>query len=212
MCAGRRFTRKIETTVRYTRDKKIPLGYDVQPLRLAFDSAIDAAAIFRRALYHLNIDCEEIEDVAALRRLFERTIKPQQKLSDADLLELADYVPKHGSMASDSMRNSEGKMITSAMARRIRDDLREDAEAREAVSAALGSNSRALAQDSAAEIYGFALDQMKVDHKGVEGVPALRALFNLARNLSPRRQAFDSSVVRGIAEKFPNAMREIRVL
>ena len=30
------------------------------------------------------------------------------------------------------------------------------------------------------EIYGFALDQMKVDRKGVEGVPALRALFNLA--------------------------------
>jgi hypothetical protein len=63
--------------------------------------------------------------------------------------------------------------------------------------------------DSAAEIYGFALDHMKVDRKGVEGVPALRALFKVAAagktaTATTPNVAQDSA---GLAAKFPGASR-----
>jgi len=41
-----------------------------------------------------------------------------------------------------------------------------------------------VAMDSAEKIYEFALDQMKVDHAGVRGTAALRALYNLAKDRS----------------------------
>lgn len=39
--------------------------------------------------------------------------------------------------------------------------------------------------EKAEDVYGFALDQMKVDHKDVTGVPALRALFKVASSNKP---------------------------
>ena len=87
-------------------------------------------------------------------------------------------------------------------------DLRAAYEARRAVRPVVGD---VLAQDSADEIYGFALDQMKVDREGVTGVPALRALFNLAQQASKPavRQAFDAV---SVEEKFPGAARSIQVM
>jgi hypothetical protein len=87
-------------------------------------------------------------------------------------------------------------------------DLRAADEARRAVRPVVGD---VLAQDSAADIYGFALDQMKVDHKDVVGVPALRALFNLAQQASKPavRQAFDAV---SVEEKFTGAGRQIQVM
>jgi len=87
-------------------------------------------------------------------------------------------------------------------------DLRAADEARRAVRTVVGD---VLAQDSAADIYGFALDQMKVDHKDVVGVPALRALFNLAQQASKPapRVAFDAV---SVEEKFTGAGRQIQVM
>ena len=87
-------------------------------------------------------------------------------------------------------------------------DLREAEDARRAVRPVVGD---VLAQDSAADIYTFALDQMKVDHAGVTGTPALRALFTAAQKASKPapRVAFDST---GFEEKFPNANRQIQVM
>jgi hypothetical protein len=87
-------------------------------------------------------------------------------------------------------------------------DLRAVDEARRAVRTVVGD---VLAQDSAEGIYGFALDQMKVDHKDVTGVPALRALFNLAHQ-APKpapRVAFDAV---SVEEKFTGAGRQIQVM
>ena len=90
----------------------------------------------------------------------------------------------------------------------FRAELREADEARRAVRPIVGD---VLAQDSAEGIYGFALDQMKIDRKDVKGVPALRALFNLAQqaNKPAPRQAFDSA---GVEEKFVGAGRSIQVM
>jgi hypothetical protein len=87
-------------------------------------------------------------------------------------------------------------------------DLRSADEARRAVRPVVGD---VLAQDSAEGIYGFALDQMKVDRAGVEGVPALRALFNLAQQASKPapRVAFDAV---SVEEKFTGAGRQIQVM
>lgn len=59
----------------------------------------------------------------------------------------------------------------------LRKELRDAAEAAREVSAVVGD---VIGMDSAAEVYAFALDHMKVDHKDVEGVAALRALYRVA--------------------------------
>ena len=65
-----------------------------------------------------------------------------------------------------------------------------------------------MGMDSAADVYGFALDHMNVDRKGVEGVPALSALFKVAAankaSTAPVHVAQDSA---GLAAKFPGAAR-----
>lgn len=86
----------------------------------------------------------------------------------------------------------------------LRKELREAEEARRDVRAVVGD---VLGMDSAADVYGFALDHMKVDRTGVEGAPALRALFKVAAShkvASPVHVAQDSA---GLAAKFPGAAR-----
>ena len=86
----------------------------------------------------------------------------------------------------------------------LRKELREANEAAREVRHIVGD----VAMDSAAEIYGFALDHMKVDRAGVEGAPALRALFKVAAankaSTAPVHVAQDSA---GLAAKFPGAAR-----
>lgn len=87
----------------------------------------------------------------------------------------------------------------------LRKEMREANEARVDVRAIVGD---VMGMDSAAEIYGFALDHMKVDRAGVEGAPALRALFKVAAankaSTAPVHVAQDSA---GLAAKFPGAAR-----
>lgn len=86
----------------------------------------------------------------------------------------------------------------------LRKDLRAANEAAREVRAVVGD----VAMDSAAEIYGFALDHMKIDRQGVEGVPALRALFKVAAaskaTVAPTPVAQDSAEM---LAKFPGAAR-----
>lgn len=94
--------------------------------------------------------------------------------------------------------------VTAAMDS-MRKEFREANEARVDVRSVVGD---VLGMDSAAEIYGFALDHMKVDRAGVEGAPALRALFKVAAaskaSTAPVHVAQDSA---GLAAKFPGAAR-----
>jgi uncharacterized protein len=55
-----------------------------------------------------------------------------------------------------------------------------------------------IAQDSAADIYAFALDHMKIDHAGVTDPAALRAIFKAAQRtgpVQPARIAADAATV-----------------
>lgn len=107
---------------------------------------------------------------------------------------------KEEKVAKDAEKKLEGAMDA------FKKELRDADEARRAVRPVVGD---VIAQDSAAEIYGFALDHLKVDHKGVEGVPALKALFSVAtRNDAPApRIAQDSA---GAAKQFPGLSRFVQ--
>lgn len=90
----------------------------------------------------------------------------------------------------------------------VRAELREADEARREVRPVVGE---VIAQDSAEQIYGFALDHMKVERKGVTGVPALKAIFALAKS----HQATPAPVIAAdaaiLTAKFPGFDR-VRVM
>jgi hypothetical protein len=82
----------------------------------------------------------------------------------------------------------------------LRKDMREAEEARRDVRAVVGD---VIGMDSAAEVYGFALDHLKVDRKDVEGAAALRALFKVASAKSSNQTAHVAQDAGGLVEKFP---------
>lgn len=85
----------------------------------------------------------------------------------------------------------------------MRKELREANEAAREVRHIVGD----VAMDSAADIYGFALDHMKVDRAGVEGAAALRALFKVAASKSSAPAPRIAQDAGGLVEKFPGAAR-----
>lgn len=86
----------------------------------------------------------------------------------------------------------------------LRKELREAEEARRDVRAIVGD---VLGMDSAADVYGFALDHMKVDRAGVEGAAALRALFKVAASKSSAPAPRIAQDAGGLDAKFPGAAR-----
>lgn len=85
----------------------------------------------------------------------------------------------------------------------LRQEMKDAEDARREVRPVVGD---VLGMDSAEGIYGFALDQMKVPHEGVKGVPALKALFSVASTkteITPK-VAMDAA---GLTSRFPNAAR-----
>lgn len=108
-------------------------------------------------------------------------------------------------VAKDAEKEENDKKAMDTKLDSFKRELREADQARRDVRSVVGD---VIAQDSAEDIYVFALDQMKVDHKEVRGTPALKALFTLAnsqRSAAPApRIAQDSAA---LATKFPNASR-----
>jgi hypothetical protein len=105
-------------------------------------------------------------------------------------------------MIKDGEKPVDVKAAMDAMGSKLRTEMRQANEAARDVRAVVGD----VAMDSAAEIYGFALDHMKVDRTGVEGAAALRALFKVAaKSATPApRIAQDAG---GLDKQFPGAAR-----
>ena len=87
---------------------------------------------------------------------------------------------------------------------KLRADLKAAAEAARDVRATVGD---VIGMDSASDIHGFALDQMKVDRAGVTGAPALRALYRLAATRPASPAPTVAQDVAGLASRFPGAAR-----
>lgn len=77
---------------------------------------------------------------------------------------------------ADEKKEDDGEKIKTAMDS-LRADMKAAELARRDVSGIVGD---VFGMDSAADIYKFALDHMKVDHKGVDSVTALRSMVSLA--------------------------------
>ena len=103
------------------------------------------------------------------------------------------------------MKKDEVKAAMDSLEKRIE---KKHADAREAERDVRPVVGDVIGMDSASDIYGFALDHLKVDRNGVEGIPALRALFKVASAKSTggvtATVAMDSA---GLKERFPNANR-----
>ena len=91
-----------------------------------------------------------------------------------------------------------------AYGKKLRAELREAAEAAREVRDVVGD---VMGMDSAAEVYGFALDHMKIDRKDVEGVAALRALFRVASAKAPAAAVAQDSAATSVVAQFPGLSR-----
>ena len=183
---------------------------DVKAKLLALDASIDSNQLdaVLDAILDVEQDPKPVETPAAaadespadkLRALLAGKVDDATLEAACGLLATpaADADPKEG---EGGMKKED---VTAAMDG-LRKELREANEAAREVRHIVGD----VAMDSAAEIYGFALDHMKVDRAGVEGAPALRALFKVAASANaasaPVHVAQDSA---GLAAKFPGAAR-----
>lgn len=88
----------------------------------------------------------------------------------------------------------------------LRTQYRDADEARRDVRQLVGD---VVGMDKAADIYKFALEQMHVDHKGIVGDAALRALFKAVSSHSPTKAglAVDSSPALKLSDRIPNLKR-----
>lgn len=188
---------------RKTFDRK-----DVKAKLLALDSDLDPQQLDNviDALLDVEQDPKPVETPAAaadespadkLRALL------AGKVDDATMEQACGLLATPAADADPKEEPGMKKEDVAAAMDGLRKELREANEAAREVRHIVGD----VAMDSAAEIYGFALDHMKVDRAGVEGAPALRALFKVAAShkvASPVHVAQDSA---GLAAKFPGAAR-----
>lgn len=118
---------------------------------------------------------------------------------------------KHGKDGEPEDMPAVDKKAMDAALAKLSTDLRADFKAAEQAKRDVRSEvGDVIAMDSAAEIYAFALDQMKVNHDGVTDAPALKALFMLAKDrktTAPVAVAMDSA---GAVKKFPHAGRFVQ--
>lgn len=161
-------------------DALLDVEQDPKPVETPAAAADESPADKLRALLAGKVDDATIEQCCALCAA---------PAADADPKEEPGMKKEEVDAAMDSLRK----------------ELREAEEARRDVRAVVGD---VMGMDSAAAVYGFALDHMKVDRAGVEGAPALRALFKVAAankaSTAPVHVAQDSA---GLAAKFPGAAR-----
>ena len=168
---------------------------------VAMDASLDPKKIKMSFDALLALDADK-EDKPAEDGEDDEEEKKKKMAADAE--EEADK--KKAAEDAEEEKKEDKKAMDAAISTAImtaKNELREANEARMAVRDVVGE---VLAQDSAEAIYGFALDQMSVDHKDVTGVPAMKALFTLAktRTVPAPRVAMDSATM---ATKFPALAR-----
>lgn len=195
-----------------TANRKTFKKDDVKAKLLALDASIDSNQLdaVLDAILDVEQDPKPVETPAAaadespadkLRALLAGKVDDATLEAACGLLATpaADGKPEPG------MKKEEVDAAMDAYGAKLRKELGEAEEARRDVRAIVGD---VIGMDSAAAVYGFALDHMKVDRAGVEGAPALRALFKVAAankaSTAPVHVAQDSA---GLAAKFPGAAR-----
>lgn len=169
-------------------DALLDVEQDPKPVETQAAAADESPADKLRALLAGKVDDETLNAACAL-------CMPAPAATDAD----PDDNKEPG------MKKEEVTAAMDAYGAKLRAEMREANEARADVRQVVGD---VMGMDSAAEIYGFALDHMKVDRKDVEGTAALRALFRVAvagKASTPVAPVAQDSA--GLATRFPGAAR-----
>jgi len=150
---------------------------------LACDAAIDAKKVDEIVDAILGV-ADEDEPEVAVDETPEGKIKSLLcgKVADDIINAICELMPKSH---HEGMKPEDVKMAMDS----LRAELRDAEAARREVRGVVGD---VLGLDSAEQIYGFALDSMKVDRAEVSGAPALRALFRVAAKT--KSEAVDNSV------------------
>ncbi len=178
--------------------KLLALDADLDPQQL--DNVIDA-------LLDVEQDPKPVETPAAaadespadkLRKLL------AGKVDDATLDAACALMAPPAAADADPVEPGMKKEEVNAAMDGLRKELREAEEARRDVRAVVGD---VMGMDSAADVYGFALDHMKVDRTGVEGAAALRALFKVAASKSATPTPRIAQDAGGLDKQFPGAAR-----
>lgn len=185
---------------------------DIKAKLLALDAELDPQQLDNviDALLDVEQDPKPVETPAAaadespadkLRKLL------AGKVDDATMDAACALMAPPAAADADPIEGKEPGMkkedVTAAMDG-LRKELREAEDARRDVRAVVGD---VMGMDSAAEVYGFALDHMKVDRTGVEGAAALRALFKVAASKSSAPAPRIAQDAGGLDKQFPGAAR-----
>lgn len=190
------------------RDKLIALDATLSPQQL--DNVIDALLDVEQDPMPQEMD----EPAAAADESPEEKVKAMLdgKVDEDTINAICAMLPKEAAVDEepDNLKDDKAdkpedvKAAMDSAISKVRAQLREADEARRDVADVIGN---VYGMDSAADIYALALDEMKVDHKGVKDANSLRAIFNAvsAKASAPApRIAQDSN---GLATQHPNAMR-----
>ena len=123
-------------------------------------------------------------------------------LPDADLEAIGNMLTRMDRPEGEDEASMKPEYVKAAMDG-LRAELRDANIAAREVRDVVGD----VAMDSAAEIYGFALDHMKVDRTGVDSPAALRALFKVAsaKSAAPAPAVAQDSA--GLVKQFPGVAR-----
>jgi hypothetical protein len=115
--------------------------------------------------------------------------------------------PEQAADASEDKDEDDDKMskeeVTKAMDG-LRAELLEAEQARREVRPVVGD---VLGMDKAGDIYKFALDHLKVEHKDVTDAKALRALFKVASTTKPAEPKFAHDGATSVVSRFPGLKR-----
>ena len=191
---------------------------DVKAKLLALDAELDPQQLDNviDALLDVEQDPDPVETPAAaadespadkLRKLLagkvdESVINEACNLLAAPAQDAADADPDD--KGEPGMKKEEVTAAMDAYGAKLRKELGEAEEARRDVRQVVGD---VIGMDSAAAVYGFALDHMKVDRAGVEGAAALRALFKVAASKSATPAPRIAQDAGGLDKQFPGAAR-----
>jgi hypothetical protein len=108
-------------------------------------------------------------------------------------------------MASDEDEEKMSKEEVKTAMDSMRKELLETQEAQREVRSVVGDIS--IAMDSAASVYEFALDQLKIDHEGIKDAKALKALFKVANSKKEIKQEIAKDSTIDLFKQFPQAAR-----
>jgi hypothetical protein len=190
---------------------------EVKPKLLALDVELDPQQLdnILDALLDVEQEPQPIEPAATdespeeqLRKLLEGKVDDATLQAALALIapKVEDEVPaepKEAGMKEEEVKAAMDAAIKASKEAMLK-EFREAAEAQRDVRATVGD---VIGMDSAADVYCFALDHMKIDHTGVEGVPALRALYRVAASKAAAPAPRVAQDAAGAVEKFPGLAR-----